>query len=249
MQVSIIRKNLIIVFSVLAVYFILFEFFFSSNSVLPIPTLLIESFPVLFKDYSLLFEGSLTVGNVYLALTLGYLLVSIFIAPIIKIFLRFNKGGWELSIFKIFPAFFYALLFAFWFPASIAAQLVFTFIAVVFFLLAEIKSKINDVKPEFIIAAKGLSADSSKIYRDVYWNSIKPAVFKSLFTAHYYVWTLILVYEFITGFHGLGSIYNLLLSYNDLAGLFALAIINSFLIWIGTVLIGLIKDKLIYWEV
>jgi ABC-type nitrate/sulfonate/bicarbonate transport system permease component len=58
----------------------------------------------------------------------------------------------------------------------------------------------------------------------------------------------VLIYEFIGNSGGLGYLYSVLLEYLDFAGLFAVAIIISLLIWLGNLVLKFFDNKLIYWK-
>jgi NitT/TauT family transport system permease protein len=235
-------------FIFLLVYVILFEFVLLENEILPKPSLLLESFAALFSDYNLLGELAVTTTVIYLSMLLAYIVI-IFIAQfLINIFLNYDGLINGLRIFRYFPAFFYAILFAYWFPYSITAEFFFAFIASLFFLGLMINNNLGKTKSEYVLAAQNLGASEKQIYKDVVWKCAQPDVFKSLKKLHYYLWVLVLVYEFIGESAGMGYLYSLLLEYMDFAGLFAVAIILSLLIWLGNILIDYFDNRLIYWE-
>ncbi len=232
----------------LAVYIILFEFVLLENEILPKPSLLIESFPALISDYNLLGEIAVTTTVVYMSILLAYITIA-FIAPfIINISLNYDGLFNGLRIFRYFPAFFYAILFAFWFPLSIAAEFFFAFIAGLFFLGLVIFQNIDKTNPEYINTALNLGVPEKQIYKDVVWKCVQPELFHSMKRLHYYLWVLVLIYEYIGSNFGLGFLYSLLLEFHDFAALFAVAITISLLIWFGNVLLKYFENKLIFWE-
>ncbi len=242
-------KHQILVFlSVIFVYVLLFEFILPVNKVLPKPTLLLESYSSLWTDYNLFSAFAVTTSVIYLSLLLGYLFIILISGPLIKSFIETPGLYNGLKIFRYFPAFFFAVLFAFWFDGSIISEFLFSFIAVVFFLGLNIIENIKSVKEEYLDSAKSLNIPNSKIYSEIIWKSIQPDVFNSIFKLHVYIWVLVLVFEFIGGRDGFGLIYRTVFAYNDLAALFALAVLISILIWFGKVLIRLFQNRLIYWE-
>lgn len=242
-------KHQIAVFlTVVFVYILLFEFILPVNKILPKPSLLLESYSSLWFDYNLFEAFALTTSVIYLSILLGYLIISLFSGLLIRSFYDTPGIFNGLKIFRYFPAFFYAVVFAYWFEGSIIAEFVFIFIAVVFLLGLNIFDQLKNVKSEYVDAAKSLGISESKIHSEVIWKSIQPEIFDSLFRLHYYVWVLVLLFEFIGGSEGFGVIYRSLLTFQDLAALFALAILISLLIWLGKFLISFFQKKLIYWE-
>lgn len=233
---------------ILLVYVVLFEFVLPENRILPKPSLLIESFPALFSDYNIPGELAITTTIVYLSMLLAYVIIS-FAAPVlINIFLNYDGIINGLKLFRYFPAFFYAILFAFWFPFSLAAEFFFSFIASLFFLGVIIFQNTGRTKPEYIFTALNLGASEKKVYKDVVWKSVQPDVFHSLKRLHYYLWVLVLIYEYIGNSAGIGYLYSVLFEYMDFAALFAVAVVVSILICLGNFLIDFFENKLIYWE-
>lgn len=233
---------------VIFVYVVLFEFVLEVNKFLPKPSLLLESFPALIKDYDLLNAAGLTTTVIYASLILGYILIHFIAGGLIKIFIEYPGLFNGLRIFRNFPAFFYAVLFAFWFGDSLIAEFFFGFTAVLFLVGLSVFENLKTVKEEYVLVARNLDLPQSKIYKNVIWKSIQPKVFNSLKRTHFYMWVLILIYEFIGGRNGFGGIYNLALSYNDLAALFAMAILISVLIWLGKIIIKYSKNRIAGWE-
>lgn len=233
---------------ILLVYVILFEFVLLENRILPKPSLLLESFTALFYDYNLLGELAVTTTVVYISMLLAYIFIS-FAAPVlINIFLNYDGIINGLRLFRYFPAFFYAILFALWFPFSFAAEFFFSFTASLFFLGLMIFQNTGKTKSEYVFAALNLGASEKKVYKDVVWKSVQPHVFHALKRLHYYLWVLVLIYEYIGNSAGIGYLYSVLLEYMDFASLFAVAIDISILIWLGNFLIDFFDKKLIYWE-
>jgi ABC-type nitrate/sulfonate/bicarbonate transport system permease component len=242
-------KNLMPVFlAVIFVYVLLFEFVLPVNKILPRPSLLIESVSALVTDYGLFAGFTVTTTIIYLSLIISYLTL-IFIAPLlIKIYYEY-PGVFNLPrIFRYFPAFFLAILFNYWFNQSIIAEFIFIYLASLSYLGLVLYGEIPNVKREYIDTALSLKMSQKKIYSKVLWKSCQPEVFNSLHKIHYYVWILILIYEFIGNANGLGNIYSFAYLYNDLAAMVTLAIIISLLVWLGNSIIKYFSEKLIYWK-
>jgi ABC-type nitrate/sulfonate/bicarbonate transport system permease component len=227
---------------------LLFEFVLPVNEVLPKPSLLLESFSSLWVDYNLFEEILITTSVIYSGLLVGYLLVLLLKKQIISLFHSLPNAFDGLKIFKFFPAFFYALIFAFWFNVELWAEFLFAFIAVAFYLVTEIKNRLPHVKKEYIESAASLNKSQDEIYSKVMWKNIQPEVFNSMFRLNYYLWVIVLIYEFISNFAGIGKVYNSLLQFHDLSGLFALAIIISVVILISNIALKFIEKKTIFWK-
>ncbi|MCF8241850.1 MAG: hypothetical protein K9J16_10720 [Melioribacteraceae bacterium] len=233
---------------IIIVYVLLFEFILPINKVLPKPSLLLESFISLFSDYGLLSASAISTSAVYLSIFVSYILFSI-VAPLkISFYYKFPFFISIVGMFRFFPAFFYAVIFAFWFPFSVTAEFVYAFIAVSFMIGISLFNELPKVKPEYIDAARSLKIKETQIYSKIIWKSIQLELFSSLRQIHIYLWAIVLLYEFIGETDGFGNVYRDALSFNDLSGLFALAIITGLFIWLGDVLINYFKGKIINWE-
>ena len=237
-----------VLLTLLFVYVILFEFILPFNNVIPKPTLILESLVSLWNDYNLFDAFASSTSVVYVSLLLGYLIVNFLSGYLIKIYFEFPGIYNGLKIFRYFPAFFYAVLFAFWFPTSLLAEFIFVLIAAIFFYGLSLIDQCSKADEAYIDSAKSFGLSNQKIYSKVVWKNCQPEVFKSTYTIHYYLWILILLFEFIGGVEGFGSLYKSVLEFSDFAGLFALAVVIAILIWLGNLAIKVIENKLIYWK-
>ena len=242
------KDNLKILFTFLFVYIILFEFALPPNHILPKPSLLLEAFAALFTDYKILDKLFITVSAVYSGLLIGFLLLYLTRRFLYKISFLFNKKVSRANILSFIPAFFYAVLFSFWFEASVLAEIGFAVIAVYFFLVKTYIKEISKVNIEYIESAKSLGFSDNRITGEVIWKSTLPGMFKKLNSIHYYIWTGIIIYEFVGNNNGIGFIYNSIIEYKDLSALIGLAILLSLLVLIGMLTINSINKKMINWE-
>ena len=241
-------KNLLILLIAAALYAVLFEFILPINKILPKPSLLIESYSSLWKDYDLLSAFAVSASEVYTSLIIGYLLINFTSGFLISTFKSKTNMFLPFRLFRYFPAFFYAVIFAFWFPESVIAEYFFALIAAVFYLGLTIRNELLNVKKEYLDSSKSLGISENEINSKVIWKLVQPEVFDSLSRLHYYLWVLVMIFEFIGKTHGFGGIYNSLLNYNDLAALFALAVFISVIIFAGSSFINFFKTKIIYWR-
>jgi len=249
-QKKIILKNrLTFLFVLLFVYVLLFEFILPVNKILPKPSLLIDSIPALFSEYNLLSEMAITTSIIYLAIAIGFLFVWMLSFSLANIVNR-NIGLFNnLRLFKNFPAFFFAILFAFWFEGSVFAELLFTTIVSTFFIAISFMNSAITLPHEYKDAANSLLIQGKEYHKNVTWKYSLPKMFDELHRLHYYLWVLVLIFEFVSAINGFGSIYKLALDYNDLSVIILLGIIIALLIWLGNSIIDYIEKKLIFWKV
>jgi len=255
MQLNTLQKKLILknrftfLFVLLFVYVVLFEFVLPVNKILPKPSLLLESIPALFSDYNLLSEMAITTSIVYLSLAAGIFIVWLFSNQLSKMIEK-NIGLFNnLRLFRNFPAFFFAVLFAFWFGDSILAELVFAIVISSFFMVVDYIKAAASVPEEYINAGKSLALSSNEFHKNVTWKYSLPYLVGNITKLHYYLWVLLLIYEFIGQVNGFGGIYNFALEYNDFSVIVLLGIIIALLIWLGNSIINYLHKKLVFWKV
>jgi ABC-type nitrate/sulfonate/bicarbonate transport system permease component len=105
------------------------------------------------------------------------------------------------------------------------------------------------VNSEFIDAAVSLGVGENIIFEKVCWKVIEPALTESLTELHFYLWSILILFELIKGGSGLGAILRTAIQYNDLATLFVTVIFICLIILIGTALIKYFKNKFIFWSI
>lgn len=245
---SSIKSKIVFFFILLFVYVTLFEFILPINKILPKPSLLYESFIHIWSDYNLLQALAITSTAVYLSIFFAFLLLYGVSRFIIKIGIEFSGSIETLKLFKFFPAIFFAIVFVFWFGDIFIAEILFGFLALFFLFIAELINASRNVQPEYIQSAKNLGLSINQIYSQVIWKAALPELTKKIIKSHYYIWTLLIIYEFISPINGFGGVYKLALSYNDFTALFTFAIIISIIVWIGDFILRRLTNKIVFWE-
>lgn len=242
------KNRLTFLMVLLFVYVVLFEFVLPVNKILPRPTLLLDSIPALFSDYNLLSEMAITTSVIYLSIAAGYFIVWLVSYQLAKMIEK-NIGLFNnLRLFINFPAFFFAVLFAFWFGDVIWAELLFTIIISTFFIANNFIQTAKSVPDEYVESATSLFILDKDLHKNVTWKFAQSKMFIELKRLHYYLWVLLLVYEFIGAVNGFGGIYYLALEYNDLSVIIMLGIVIALLIWLGNSIIDFIQRKLVFWN-
>jgi len=233
--------------ALLFVYVLLFEFILPVNKILPRPSLFFDSFVHIWRDYNLTSAFTITTSVVYLSLIISFIVVFAAISLLFKIFIELEGTILSLRLFRYLPAFFFAIIFNFWFSEKLFAEFVFASLAAIFFSIQKLFEESKNVKEEYILVARNLGLTPSDIYEKVYWKSAQPTLIKYYERIHYCLWGIVLIFEFIGNSNGFGYIYRVALSYKDYTALFTFAIIISLIIWFGNFLIRVINKKLIHW--
>lgn len=242
-----IRNSIVLFITLLFVYIVLFEFILPINKVLPKPSLLYESFLHIWSDYRLLFAFTTTTSVIYAAITFSVLFLYVRAIVFIKLFVEMRYSVLSFRIFRFVPIFFIAVLFNFWLPNNLLAELLFGFLTAAFLAMNKLFVESKNIKEEYLLVARNLNLSQSDIYENVYWKSVLPALANYYEQIHLSLWTLILIYEFIDNTHGFGLIFRTALDYKDYTTLYTTAVILSLLIWFGNSVIRFVNNKIIYW--
>ncbi len=237
-----------IIVSFLFVYFLIFEFIIPFPKVFPKPGEIFEAFPSLWNDYRFPSRFALTFAAVYFSLIGSYILIFISKLQIIKFHYIFPEMLKLPNILRYFPAFFFMLLFAYWFGGNSIAEFVFGFLYAFVILAFGLLREIPNVKKEYLDSAKSLKTPYDSLITNVIWKYCLPSLSKRAEELHYGIWVVIMIYEIFAQENGVGSIYFEALKYKDLSVIVLLGIIISIVILLGKVVIKHIEEKIVYWE-
>ncbi len=243
------RKNIYYIASFFLIWIMLFEFLLPVNKILPKPSLVIDSFVDLFTLYKLHYHLLSSTGVIYVSILFAYLLIIGIGSNLYKtnsfIINFIDSFEWYL---KYIPGIVLALFLIMWFPGSELIEFIFAFLTSFFSLLIIFKKESKNVKEEYISAAKSLGADDKKIYKSVVLKCIQPAIIVQIKELHFYLWALLIAFEYIKGGIGVGSMMKDIIAYNDLSALFSTTIIISFVIGIGSSITDFIKERYFSWK-
>ena len=241
-------STLYLTISLVAIYIVLFEYTWVTQSFLPKPSVLLDSFFSLWSEYNLFGALGETTVIVFPVIVILVLFFEIAIKYLLSLLDRYN-GILNISApFKYFSFFVFALLFNLIFESSIIGEVVFAILFTFGKLISVLNSSMRTKSAEYIDSSKSLGVSKSDIFSHVIWNNIKPYFYSHISILHSQLWIVILTYEFIGGVVGIGSIYKLAYSYNDLVAIISLGIFISLLILAVNSLIKFFVSKLIFWH-
>lgn len=236
------------IFSLLFVYILLFEFILPINKVLPKPSILIESVPSLFIEYNFLNALTLSISVIYLTLLISYFLIKLSKNILVVFSNNFPKSHELLKISRYFMPLFLILLFELWFQESIFGEILFILILSMGSLKSAFLFELQNIKSEYLYSAKSLGLNENEIIDKVIWKSIQPKIFESISQNHVYLWSWILVYEFISKTDGIGALLYTALKYNDFSLILVAIIFIVITILIMNFVFLNIKKKFFFWE-
>jgi len=243
------RKIYLFLLSYFILWIVLFEWLLPVNHILPKPSIVFESFPYLWNDYKLPLNYLSTISVVYISLFLSYFCVKI-LSPYIKekdnfISTFINSFEW---FSEFIPGIIIALLLIFWFPESEFVEFIFAFATAFTSLIIKFQNESENVKEEYLFAAQSLGLSEKKITQLVIWKDVQPKLMAHILNFHFYIWTVLIIFEFIKGGLGLGVIFRRALEYKDLSAIFSVFLITGLTIYFGNLSLRIIRNKFINWN-
>lgn len=244
------RKNIVyFLISYFLLWIILFEFILPSNYVLPKPSIVIDSFGALLKDYHLIRNFVSSAASLYISIIAAYYLLRI-----LNKFLLHEKTGIRNFVFSIewfskyLPGIVLGLMLIYWFPQSEYIKYLFIFVVIFNSLLIEHSRQSSKADKVYIDTALSLGANSSTIANKVIWKSFQPDLMDHIYRSHLYFWAMLIFFEYANYGNGLGSILRRALEFKDLSALIAAMIILGIIISLGAYIIKVSKNKLFFWS-
>ncbi len=229
-------------------WILLFEFILPANEILPSPSVVILSFGALWNVYHLPVNFLSTVSVIYLSIAFSYFLIFLLKEFLIKdnhfIKYFFISLNW---FSKYIPAAILGLFLIYWFPDSFLITFAFAFCVVFFSLINKFQLELSHINNNYVDTARSLGADEKIISNKIIWNSIQHKLAGSIIELHYYLWTILIIFEFIKGGYGLGSIFKQALNYKDLSALFSASIITGITLFAGLYTLKYLKNKFFHW--
>lgn len=229
------------------VYVLLFEFILLPNTILPKPSLLIEAFVSIWKDYNLLISFIETLSMIAAAHFFGIIILWLLRKPIGKLIISNNSLFQSFSFFSHFNLLFVIVLAGFWFQSSIIVLSVFVVAFQIVNIISALSNKKNLSFPEYEQTALNLTGIESDL-TEVRWKSLLPEIFKEMISGNSKIILVILVYEYINLNVGLGHVVHQIWVYKDFTGLFCTAIIIFILSSISKMGLIYLKNKFAFWE-
>jgi ABC-type nitrate/sulfonate/bicarbonate transport system permease component len=231
-------------------WFLLFGYVFAPNQILPEPSIALLSLISSFKDYHLLVNIVSSFSAIFIPLIVAYFFLWTFRIILINYKKQFDSLALYIKwISSIFPGILLGLFLIYWFPDSEIIKYLFIFIISLAFLTDKFEKSIKTVNSEFIDSAISLGAGKNFLSNKIYWKSVEPFMADSLIDIHFYLWSILIVFEFIKGGFGLGAVLSKALLYKDLSALFTSVLIIGFIILISTFIIKFFRNKYFYWSI
>jgi ABC-type nitrate/sulfonate/bicarbonate transport system permease component len=230
-------------------WIIFFEFFFPSNTILPRPSIVLESFAPLWEFYHLPQNFLITFCSIYFSLIAGFFAVKLLAnflfrgKSFIKDFLL-SLGSFS----EYIPGIVLALFLIIWFPNSVVVEFILSFLVAFFLILDKAARLSSNLYQPYLDSTKSFGTSTDVINKEVAWKSILPELKKYILEIHIYLWTILISFEIIKGNTGLGSVFKNALAFKDLSSLFAAALITGVVIFLIIHLLKFFLNKMIHWS-
>ncbi|HSD63275.1 MAG TPA: hypothetical protein VLB50_05725 [Ignavibacteriaceae bacterium] len=230
-------------------YIILFEFILPENNILPRPDIILISIPALLKDYDILSHFLTTISAVYLPGILAYLILYICREFVLRQSGITNKiFNYFSGLFFIVPALLTAILMIYWFPYSFYNEYIFSLLFTFVWMAVEFHSSKRLKNESYILAFSSMGGEKAFLDKNILWNELKPRLFKKLYPHHLHLWALILTFEYIQDYYGLGTILRKTLYFHDFSALIITIFIIPVIILAGFGCLKLLENKFVFWE-
>lgn len=231
-------------------WILLFEFLLPVNSILPKPSIVLDSFLDLWVNYKLPINVVSTVAVIYISLLFAYLVVHL-----LRRFLIEKNNfitGFILSLewfSEYVPGIAVGLLLIFWFPVSEYIEFVFAFSTAFLSIVLKIQNELSKFKAEYLNSARSMGISERIIQKNIIWKTIQPGLGNHILGLHFYIWSMLIAFEFIKGGLGIGVIFRKALEFHDLSALFSTFLITGITVYIGTALLKAVTNKFFYWSI
>ena len=229
---------------------VLFEFILPPNQVLPKPSIVILSFSALWKVYNLPVNFIITISAIYFSLLSAYFIIFILRNFLIRHNHILSEFVFSLSFFSEYiPGIIFGLFLIFWFPFSPYIEFIFAFGTSFFSMLIKLKEEVSNTGKEYSDSAKSLGAGDDVVRKKIIWNSAQPGLIRHMLDLHLYLWTVLIIFEYIKGQYGLGNIFRTAMRYSDLSALFTCTLIVGVTVYLGFRLIIYVRNKFFSWSI
>ncbi len=233
--------------TVITVYLLLFEFILSVPNFFPAPSLILDSLFYLSEKFNIFASLAILWGVIFagmlIAMTLVYLLRKFFL-PFAD---RFPNFFVPFRIFLFFTPLGLLLFWNIFFTESWLIDFLFVLVVSISILLFEISKAMSSRNVAYELAAKGLGKPNDEVYSKVVWKAILPELKNSISPLHIKLWSYLLISQFISGF-SLGGLFRELFKYQDVAGIYALALVIWVAIHLNEVFWYYVSNKIIFYE-
>jgi ABC-type nitrate/sulfonate/bicarbonate transport system permease component len=225
-------------------WIVFFQFILPSNYILPKPYLVFLSVGDLFADYHLISNIISTISVIYFSIIAAYFVLWVFRIHLINgnniIRHSVEALGWFAGFI---PSVLIALFLIYWLGSSEYVKYIFGFFTCFILFFIKLEDETSKMGNEYIDAAVSLGANKKMTAGKIRWKAVEHYLVEYIPEVHLYLWSMIIIIEYIKGDSGLGVVFRTVLLYRDLPVLFTSALITIIIIFAGESLIKYFYNK------
>ena len=237
-------KYVYLLIAFILIWIVFYEFILSSNFILPRPYFVILSLGDLLANYNIINNVLSTVSAIYFTIITTFIVMWSFRIYLVNGHNIVRHTVAALGWFAGFiPSILIAIFLIYWLGGSEYVKYIFGFFTCFTLFFIKVEDETGKLGNEYIDAAASLGADNKMIAGKIRWKAIEPALAGYVPEIHLYLWSMIIIIEYIKGGYGLGVVFRTALLYRDLPVLFSSAIITLIMIFAGESLMKYFRNK------
>jgi ABC-type nitrate/sulfonate/bicarbonate transport system permease component len=237
-------KYVYLLIAFVLIWIVFYEFILSSNFILPRPYFVMLSLGDLFAKYNILINIISTISAIYSTIIAAFIVMWAFRIYLVNGHNIIKYAAAALGWFAGFiPSILIAIFLIYWLGGSEYVKYIFGFFTCFTLLFIKLEDETRKLGDEYIDAAVSLGADNKMVAGKIRWKAAEPALAGYVPEIHLYLWSMIIIIEYIKGGYGLGVVFREALLYKDLPVLFSSALFTLIVIFAGESLIKYFNNK------
>lgn len=248
-------KSLIvkIIFFVFLLYLILFEFLFPTNRFFPSFSVVWFSINELIEKYNFLSRFVSTFAAVYLTFFISYVIVRMsfnFVISKNSVNSKYIPSYLDivLSFFANLPFVLIIFLILLWFPDFIFNKYLISLLILLSINFSYLRGiKVSD-NSDYFLFYKSLGLSDSFIFNRIIFKLKEPEFFLLQLENHSFIWSVVIISEFIQQNEGIGYIFFNAHRYNDISLMFSLFLFIATIVFVINFLLKIFFHKVYFWS-
>lgn len=229
-------------------WIVLFEVVLPVNNILPKPSIVFQSLFDLFRTYDFSRNYLSTLSAIYLPILLAYFLVKA-LFPILSQKTIISDIILSVDWFsRYIPGIILAMILIYWFPKSEFTKYIFAFMISFTSLMFRLKYLTENVDEGYSLTLRSFGIKENSILRSTVWRAIQPDLIAHVIKQNIYLWSSVIIFEFVNLGFGIGTILRKILQFKDLSALIMIFLIIGISIFISAQILTHVKNKFYFWK-
>gem|GEM_PF-3476419 len=240
------RINIKVLFVLLVIYVLLFDFVLPPLKAFPRVELIWESFLYLVAKHKILSGLGMILSGIYISFLVAFISLFLFKRQVFALLGNYPLFFRNLNIFGFATPLVFTGIFVLFFSDGILSEFAFLFILSLSFLINVFSENFPARYVTYEEAALGLGKNRREI-SNVVWKGLLPFVKESLPRFHKRIWLYVLLLQMFYA-SNLGGVFYQLIEFKDYAGFYAFAIALWIVIGVNHLIIKYFAEKVIFWD-